>query len=99
MESKVVPSDATRGGYENSLSKPNEKYLFLCSSRFEETKIALDEMGINFDYIFPFSLTSRGISLGARLLKKYCGVIIDGHRIGLVGGGFYSWVKGGIKSE
>jgi len=94
LESKVVPSDATRGGYGNSLGKPNEEYLFLCSSRFEETKIALDETGINFDYIFPSSLASRGISLGARLLKKYCGVIIDGHRIGLVGGGLYSWIKG-----
>ena len=63
MESKVVFSDATRVGYENSLGKPNREYLFLCSSRYMVSKIALDETEMCVDYIFSSTLLMRGIKL------------------------------------
>ncbi|MCK4819889.1 hypothetical protein KA005_29255, partial [bacterium] len=93
MESKVVSSDATRGGYENSLGKPNREYLFLCSSRYMVTKIALDETETCVDYIFSSTLLMRGIKLCTRLMKEYSGVIIDGHRVGLVIADLYSSIK------
>ena len=93
MESKVVSSDATRGGYENFVVKPNREYLFLCSSRYMVTKIALDETETCVDYIFSSTLLMKGIKLCSRLKKEYSGVIIDGHRVGLVIADLYSSIK------
>lgn len=66
------------------------RLLFLCSSRYNVSKIALDHTNLKIEYVLPSNNLERFFNLLKTSNRNYNLILIDGHRFGLTFGGLYS---------